>query len=460
MNKNKSFLNNLLYAFGAQTISLMSSLLMTLFVPRILGVEHFSFWQLFIFYSGYSGFFHLGLNDGIYLKIGGYNYKELDHSLLGSQFRLIMLFQAFITLLIVGSAYFLLADLNRSFVLTTAALYMLIFNAKGFLSFVLQGVNQIKIHAIAVMVDRVFFILAVLIGIIASVESFKFLIYFFMLSKVLALIYCVYHTKEIFFAKQLNFALALKETVLSIRIGIVLMIANIASLVILGSGRFIIDNVWGLTTFGKISLSLSLVGFFLLFIRQISMVLFPTLRQSSSEAQLKFYLRARNILSLGLPILFILYLPISRLLVWWLPQYTESFRYLILLLPICLYDGKMQMLCMTYFKVLREEAFLLRINIITAVFSIVLGFVSAFVIREMSAVVISMVLSIAFRSVISEIYLAKLMSQRVVKDLVQESMIVVIFVLSAWHLEAFRAVAIILLGYIVYLVVNREKLKI
>ena len=459
MTKN-SFLYNLRYAFGAQTISLISSLLMTLFIPRILGVENFSFWQLFVFYSGYSGFFHLGLNDGIYLKMGGYNYKELNYSLLGSQLRLLMLFQVITSLLIVGSTTFFLADLNRSFVITTAALYMLIFNANGFLSFILQAVNRIKVHAIAVIIDRVIFILAVLFVIIAGIESFKILVYFFLLSKSLALVYLVFHAKEIFFAKQLKHALVFEETVLNIKIGIVLMIANIASLVILGSGRFIIDSVWGLTIFGKVSLSLSLVGFFLLFIRQISMVLFPTLRQASSEIQMKFYLRARNVLSLGLPILFILYLPVSWLLVWWLPQYAESFRYLILLLPICLYDGKMQMLCMTYFKVLREEAFLLRINVITAVFSIVVGFIAAFVIKEINAVLVSMVLSIALRSIVSEIYLSKIMSQRILKDLVQESIIAGIFVLSAWHFEIFPAVATIILGYIVYLIMNREKFKI
>ncbi|WP_249630235.1 hypothetical protein [Streptococcus uberis] len=68
---NKSFKKNLLAAFSAQGVSLLISILMSLFVPKILGITEFSYWQLFIFYIGYAGFFHFGYNDGLYLKLGG-----------------------------------------------------------------------------------------------------------------------------------------------------------------------------------------------------------------------------------------------------------------------------------------------------------------------------------------------------------------------------------------------------
>lgn len=60
MSEKKKFINNLLTAFLAQGISLVLSLAMSLLVPRFLGLEQYSYWQLFIFYTGYVGFFHFG----------------------------------------------------------------------------------------------------------------------------------------------------------------------------------------------------------------------------------------------------------------------------------------------------------------------------------------------------------------------------------------------------------------
>ena len=48
-------------ALGAQGLAFMCSVIMTLIIPKILGVESFGYWQLFIFYSSYVSYFQIGL---------------------------------------------------------------------------------------------------------------------------------------------------------------------------------------------------------------------------------------------------------------------------------------------------------------------------------------------------------------------------------------------------------------
>ncbi|WP_413446107.1 lipopolysaccharide biosynthesis protein, partial [Bifidobacterium longum] len=62
--------SNALAAFFAQGISMLISAMTSIFVPKIMGVEDFGYWQLFMFYASYVGFFHLGINDGVYLEQG------------------------------------------------------------------------------------------------------------------------------------------------------------------------------------------------------------------------------------------------------------------------------------------------------------------------------------------------------------------------------------------------------
>ena len=65
----KSIIKNLFIAFFSQGVSLLASFLTTLILPKLVSVSDYGLWQLFIFYTTYAGVFHLGLDDGVYLKL-------------------------------------------------------------------------------------------------------------------------------------------------------------------------------------------------------------------------------------------------------------------------------------------------------------------------------------------------------------------------------------------------------
>ena len=98
---NSSIRNNLLLAIVVQAISLLSSFLVVLIFPKILSIESYSYWQLFLFYIAYTGFFYFGFADGLYLRYGGKEYKELDKSILGSQYQLVLIFEMVISILLI-----------------------------------------------------------------------------------------------------------------------------------------------------------------------------------------------------------------------------------------------------------------------------------------------------------------------------------------------------------------------
>ena len=246
----------------------------------------------------------------------------------------------------------------------------------------------------------------------------------------------------------------------SLSCGIKLTIANIMSLLILGIGRISIDNVWGIESFGKISLSLSLANFFLVFIQQISMVLFPALRRIDEERIKSIYRLLRNFLGLILPTIYILYFPIKIIIGMWLPQYSLSLKYLGLLLPLCIFDGKMQLLCNTYLKVLRKEGKLLQFNLVAFIVSLISCSISAYCFNNITLVVLCMVSSIAIRSIMAEIYLSKQINFTIKKILSCEAFLGIIFMTCAWNMSEFSAIIIILICYIIYLIVNWNTLNI
>lgn len=67
-----------IYAFATNGCSFLISALSTLVIPRFIGITEYGYWQLYMFYVSYVGIFHLGWNDGIYLRYGGKQYDSLD----------------------------------------------------------------------------------------------------------------------------------------------------------------------------------------------------------------------------------------------------------------------------------------------------------------------------------------------------------------------------------------------
>ena len=78
----------------------------------------------------------------------------------------------------------------------------------------------------------------------------------------------------------------------------------------------------------------------------------------------KAYGLMKEVLSVGMPALYLLYFPIVFLIETWLPDYQASIEMFLYLIPICVFEGKMQMVFTTYFKVLREEKTLLWVNLL------------------------------------------------------------------------------------------------
>lgn len=451
----KATIINLIYAFIAQIISIVLSALMSLVLPKFLNVQQYAYWQLFLFYTSYVGMTHFGLNDGLYLRIGGMEYDNLDHSLIGSQFKLSILFETMLSVLIGVVACCLFTDVNRKYVIMFTCIYLVIVNAVNFLGFVFQATNNTKLYSLSVIIDKVIFILSLGVILGFRIDDFKTVAVLYLFSWICALAFCFWKGRKLIFVPFFDLKRTLKEMLLNVSVGIKLTIANIASLLILGVGRFLIDGVWGVEKFGKISFAITLTNFFLLFIKQSSVVFFPMLRCVSNNELNNFYRSSTLLIDICSPMFFIAYIPIKYILNMWLPEYSESLRFLILLLPICVYDGKMQMVCNTYFKVLRKEKTLLLNNIIAVVISCFLCFIGAYIFKSIVIVVIGMVISIAVRSVISEVMLAKMMNANFNKGVIYTAILICIFISVSWNFSDITAFVVVLLSSIVYLFLNR-----
>lgn len=455
MNFN-TLARNIAVAFLAQGVSFFASIAMSLLVPKVLGVETYGYWQLFGFYASYSGFFMLGLNDGIYLIEGGKTRSLIDKKAIGSQFHFTIILQLIVASFIACIAIYTAPELQRRFVLFAFAFYTVLCNLSCFLGYVFQAINETRLFSYSTMIERFVFLAAILVLYFLELNYFEPYVFAYIFAKACSLIYCLVHSRDFIFSKKLRFLESLKLSLSSIKVGFPLMISNVASMLVLGVARALVDETWGIEAFGRVSFWLSMVNFFITFVSQASMVLFPALRQGTDAEQKTFYCGLRNMMELALPVVYLLYFPLALVLSMWLPQYAGSMHFLAILLPVCVFDTKMDLCCTTYFKVMREERTLLKVNLCTLFASAALSAIGVYVFNSLEAVLIGTVACIIGRSFFSEFYLNEKFSVSSGFVSFQEIALTVAFVALALSMPTIVAALAYFFLYGAYLFENRS----
>jgi len=266
----------------------------------------------------------------------------------------------------------------------------------------------------------------------------------------------MYCCKDIVFRRISTFYFSFREAFENINVGIKLMFANIASMLIIGVVRFGIERSWDVSTFGKVSLTLSISNLMLLFINAVGIVMFPILRRVDEKKLPSIYETMRTFLMVPLLGMLIVYYPLKVMLSAWLPQYADSLIYMALVFPICVYEGQMALLINTYLKTLRKEKLMLQINLISLVLSVMISFVTILILKNLDLAIVSIVILLAFRCVLAEIFLSKILRITIYKDIALELIMTVIFITTGWFVKSWIAVMVYAVAYAMYLIIKRK----
>ncbi|MFK3960820.1 hypothetical protein [Pseudalkalibacillus hwajinpoensis] len=457
MNKKAlGFIKNFSYVLTSNFISLLIATLIILIIPKVIGVEEYGYWQLYLFYSTYLGFLHFGWNDGIYLRYGGEQYSNLNKPLFFSQFYMLIILQIIMASLLIIYSVFFSSDDNRVFIGQMLALGLLLINPRFMLLYILQGTNRIKEYAQITMLDKILYSLLIIAFLLFGAKDFKIMVLADVIGKFISLSYAMFCCREIVFRNISTFYFSFKETIHNINTGIKLMFTNIASMLIIGVVRFGIERSWDVTAFGKISLTLSISNLMMLFINAIGIVIFPILRRTKEEKLANIYITIRDFLMVVLLGGLVIYFPLKGILSIWLPQYADSLIYMALLFPICVYEGKMALLINTYLKTLRKEKLMLVINLISLSLSVLLTVVSIEIWQSLNLTVLSIVILLAFRCIFAEKLLSNILQVSVNKDTILELGMTTIFILVGWFIEPALGISLYFVAYLFYLILKKN----
>lgn len=454
-----NFVKNFSYTLSSNFINMIVSALIVFIVPKLFGVEEYGYWQLYLFYSSYVPLLQFGWTDGVHLRYGGARYNELDKRLFFSQFIILMFVQILLGMIIWICSNIFIFDHNKIFIFKMIAIFLIIINVRYLFLQILQATNKFKIYAQIIIMDRLLFVILITLILVFGVRDYELLILVDIIGKFISLLYSIIKCRDIVFLRLSSFYFSLNEIFLNISAGIKIMIASTASMLIIGVIRLGIERTWDVSTFGKVSLTLSISNFIMVFIYAMGKILFPTLRRIEQEKLPNIYSIIKTFLMVILLGVLILYYPINILLSNWLPQYADSLKYMALVFPMIVFEGKMALLINTYLKTLRREKLLLKINLLSLLFSTLISFITIVLVRNLDLVIMSIVIILAFKCILAEILLSRIINVPVYRDIIFEVTMVSIFICAGWYFSSWLSIILYLLAYSMYILVKRQDIK-
>lgn len=362
----KKVLNDILSLAGANLINFATAGITIFFLPKVMTTNSFGYFQFIQLISAYANILQLGWTDGIYLRFGGKYYKDLDLNKLSAQFWMLLFWGGIISTLFL----LFLSDNGTSETIFLSILgAVLIFTrpASIFLQVILQMTGRNKEYALVPLVSGLVFIIFQIVGLIMDISDVRFYSLGFVLSMVSALILAILKNWKLVFSDP-NFHNFFGEVKENISVGVKLTIGSYSALGIIGVVQWLVKLNFSISTFARLSIALSLTNVLLPFINSISLALFPSLKRDMIN-QSKMYVAINTLINYFLPILLLTYFLIAEILKIWLPAYQTSITYLSILFPLVAMQAKYEIVNNTFLKSLREEKFILVLNVICVALS-------------------------------------------------------------------------------------------
>ena len=446
--KGLSIVKNISYTFIANAIALVVSLFSTLILPKMTSELDFGYWQLYVLYMSYAGLFHLGLCDGIYLKYGGKIYDSLDKRLIRDQLLFLSGFVAILEVIVALVLFFNENNSQKKVVIILFCLGAFAHVIKTFFLLILQATDQIKKYANITILDRIVFVILLILFLFEGQNTYIFIIWADIIGRWISLGLSALEFKDILKKEKYFKADVWSEIRDNIKIGLPLLISGIAANFIVGVIRLGIENGWDIVIFGKVSLSLSIVNMILSFVTMIGIVFFPVLKKIQYQ-HYAFVFKNLNIIvvlfALGCLIFAI---PVQKIIRIWLPDYSFSMQIMVWIMPICVFESEMSILLNTYMKALRKEKIILLINFSIMVFSMIYAYVFTSYYPNLYVAIAGIVIFLGIKALFTKIYVISKLKIKNEFNLYVEFLVTPLYVFAVTTLSGWHSMFLYLLIYI------------
>ena len=142
-NSLRRTLSDIVKVSVSNLVKLLSGVFVGFLLPKIIGVTDYGYFKTFTLYVLYVGLFHFGIADGILLKYGGWDYKDLERPAFRFYTAVFSALEAVIGLIICALAITILSGEYR-FIFACFGVYLIVHNVTGYFQSISQATSRFR----------------------------------------------------------------------------------------------------------------------------------------------------------------------------------------------------------------------------------------------------------------------------------------------------------------------------
>lgn len=268
MNKEEKLSRGMLSVLIANIINLIFNLLTNFLLPKYLSMESYADIKTFQLYVTYAGFLHLGYIDGMYLRYGGKNFKNINTDELSNDIATLRNFQiiTMVILLIIGL-------LTGDFMVLAFGAAVMPLNMATYFKFLYQATGEFgKYGKVMNITTGVTFAINMLIVVLFQSDNSHLLVLSYVFLDIVIWLFLEFISKKLITIRI--FAFSLKSIVENIRQGFFLMLGTFSSILLTSMDRWFVKLLLNVTSFAQYSFGVSMDNFLNVAITPITVTLY------------------------------------------------------------------------------------------------------------------------------------------------------------------------------------------
>ena len=456
---SNNIVKNFSWVFGAKLLVLFISMARAIILPKFLSVEGFGYWEIYWFYSCYAAIFCFGYNDGLYLKYGGFEYSDLPAIQIRSANRLLLGILSSISILGIAGLWFWGPKNNEFFSFIFVILNIPVVCFTGILIYIFQITNQFKKYSFFSAVDKILVIVVIIAMILVDKVHYQYIVLADFIGRFFVISLMIIRAKELLLGETLKIKQSFNFLWENISIGIKLMIANFMGMLLIGTGKIIVQLFGDIREFAIYSFGVSITGLILTAVTAISLVLYPSLKRISQERYPDLFCQVNSFTRLFGVIALLGYFPCVLFIEWFYPKYISIIPFLNIFFLVVYTNIKISVLTNTFFNVLRREKDMLRANLMCIGIFIIISIVAFNVDKRIWVIAFCTLVALLFRAYYSEMFLSVKLRIIDKQYLVSEIAYLIIFLFSTSFVSFIGALFIMTVAFVGWNIMNLDTNK-
>ena len=298
---------------GTALAAVFNTLLVFL-VPRIVTVEDFGYWRLFMLYGTYVGLLQLGFLDGTLLRWAGRPLADFHDELRPSL--KFLLWQLIVLIVPIGVVAWWKFHIDVRFIAIAVLIYAVIYNVSALLLNGLQSARQFKPVAIVAAAPTGLFVVFTFLWNLRQVPNFRISIELYCIAWAGALVYLWAQVRPLKNSGRLVSAWSIGES--CVLVGWPIALSNIGSGLVQSADRLVASWMFPIHQFAQYSLASSAMFVPVMAIAAIYRVFFSHAAALQHEGRTRIYGHGSRFLLLAwsamLPYFFVLELIVKHVL--------------------------------------------------------------------------------------------------------------------------------------------------